>query len=172
MSNALICLVSVLGGGLIVASVRISLIRMLALKLKRLEGRVRSKVGTEVVADLDALLVKSVWFTFGGRAHKIPPLSNADFLKAMNALAELDLLRHQKRVKSIDELEAAYLGVFSVVCPTITKEDVKEMSQQQVAALMLLVQETIMGKAQVDAEKKSPLKTIHRKINRDSLVSA
>lgn len=111
----------------------------------------------EVVTDLDALLSKPVGFKFHGRIHIIAPLEVAEFLRATSAIASIEELRKAENPTE-DELVDRYSNVFAVVCPTITKAMVRTMSLQQIAALFSLVLETIMGKAQVEQEKKNSLK--------------
>jgi hypothetical protein len=111
----------------------------------------------QVVTDLDALISKPVGFRFHGRIHIIPPLEVAEFLKATSAIAAIDELRTMEKLTE-EDLVDRYSRCFAIVCPTVTKDLVQKMSLQQIAALYNLVLEAIMGKAQVDLEKKSSLK--------------
>lgn len=108
----------------------------------------------EVVTDLDAVLVRTVSFRYQGKSHEIKPLSFENFLHVTNALAEIDLLR-QKEVLTEDELINAYAKIFGLVCPSIKRKHVENMSQTQVAALFNLVLSHIMGKPKFEEEKKS-----------------
>lgn len=137
------------------AAVALSLVALL-LVMRRGGGIIPSRASApEVVSDLDALVSKPVGFRLHGRTHKIPPLKNLDFMRAVNAFAGVDLLRAKDQITDIELLEA-YERVFAIMCPTVTRKQLEEMEQSQVAALFNLCCETVMGKAQVRAEKKTP----------------
>jgi hypothetical protein len=110
----------------------------------------------QVVTDLDAILTRTVGFRFGGRVHKIPPMDVTQFMEAMNALATIDLLR-QKKVVEAEELLAAYVSLFTIVCPTIRAEDIQSMNHHQIGALLNTIMELIMGKPELEHQKKSSL---------------
>lgn len=114
---------------------------------------------TEVFADLDSLVTTRVPFRFNGKAHYIKPLSVVEFAEAVNALAAIDLAI-KKETLSNDEVMNAYEGIFKVVIEgqTIRRKEIESMNASQVAALYNLVLECIMGKAQVQLEKKNSSK--------------
>lgn len=116
-----------------------------------------SRTQTDVVTDLDAIIGRTVGVRFHGRVHRIPPLSFEAFLSAVNALAELELLG-KKKVVSIEEVRQGYIRLFQICCPSIVKDsDFSELNNQQMAALYKTVFEQIMGKPEMDAQKKSPV---------------
>lgn len=110
---------------------------------------------TEVVTDLDAILSRTVGVRFSGRVYRIPPLSFEDFLKATNALAGLDLLAKEK-VVSIEQIRQAYVSLFEICCPEILKsEKFSELTNQQMAALYKTILDQLVGKAEMESQKKS-----------------
>lgn len=111
----------------------------------------------EIITDLDAILTRTVGFRFNGRIYQIKPLTLEQFALATNALAGIDLLRRETHIDS-DQLIDAYANLFEVVCPEIGRKDIQEMGVQRVAALYQLVVEIIVGKAEIEAQKKSTLK--------------
>lgn len=114
----------------------------------------RTAPDIQVISDLDSILSRTVGFKYEGKIFEIPPLSLEMFLLAVQGLATLDHLKTKEDV-GIDELKAAYLKLFGVVCPRVTMKIVESMGHQQIAALLNLVIEVIMGKATLDLEKKS-----------------
>lgn len=112
----------------------------------------RSKHKAEMVADLDALLDESISFRLHGRDHEIRPISAAEFFKFTNAYAGLSALGNKSEIPT-EQLINAYYEVFSSVCTTISKEDVRQMSIAQVGALFQLIIESVTGRAQVDQKK-------------------
>lgn len=112
------------------------------------------RTDAECIADLDALVTETVQFFWRGRYHDIPPITTESFFKAMNALAELDILRNEKKVKDVEQLEQAYAAYFAIVCPSIGLNELQAMQHPQMGALMKLTQDAIIGKAQVEAQKK------------------
>lgn len=119
-------------------------------KRKKAQARIKD---AEIIADFDALVTQPVYFSVLGTKHEIAPLDFETFLKAMNACAALDLLRVRTDVKD-SELLKAYKNVFEVMCPSVL-EDFHKLQHSQIAGIMNLVIEMVMGKAQVEAEKKS-----------------
>lgn len=110
---------------------------------------------TEVVTDLDAILGRTVGVRFHGRVYRIPPLSFEEFLIATNALAELEKLG-KERIVSIEQVRQAYVGLFQICCPEIVKDkNFSELTNQQFAALYKTIFEQLMGKPELDAQKKS-----------------
>lgn len=108
----------------------------------------------QAVADLDALLVEPVSFKLHRKVHLINPLSVEQFMHLSASLVDIMDLQKKQGLTS-EELIDKYYALVSSVCSTVTKDDIREMSQQQVAALFNLIMETITGK--VFAEKKTLL---------------
>lgn len=115
----------------------------------------------QVVSDLDALVAEPIAFRFQGKLHEIKPISTLELLRFTNAFAQLQQLNQKSDTISVDELIDAYTSVISSVCPTITREHVKDMTQAQVSALFQLVMDSVVGKAHAqpgigseDAKKK------------------
>lgn len=108
-----------------------------------------TEAATQSVADLDALLVEPVSFKLHGKMHTINPLSVEQFMLLSSALVEIVDLQKKEGLTS-DELIERYYGLVTSVCDTVTKDDIREMSQQQVSALFNLIIETITGKLFVE----------------------
>lgn len=111
---------------------------------------------TDVVRDLDAIISEPVFFKLHGKVREIRPISTAGYLKYVNSLAALYELKDKQTV-SADELIDRYFELVSAVCDDFTREDIEEMGQQQIGALFQLILDTISGKSQVEAEKKTLL---------------
>jgi len=112
-------------------------------------GKVKEQVN--VVSDLDAMIADPVPFRFGGRVHKIKPISVMEFYKYTNALAMLMGLKDKQDASSEDMLDA-YYNLFKSVCDTITHSDIQSMSTAQIAALFKLTVDSISGAAQATNE--------------------
>lgn len=132
----------------------------LAFLLFRLKRRGSGLYGSaakagEIVTDLDAILGRTVGVRFNGNIHRISPLSFEEFLLACNALAELDRLKTEK-VVSVEEVRGAYSDLFGICCPSILKDSAfDKLTNQQIAILYNMVLEQIMGKAELEYQKKS-----------------
>lgn len=113
-----------------------------------------------VVTNLDAIKTRTVGFRFNGKVHKIRPLSIEKYAEATAAMAAIgELVMSKKRIKSEAQLMDAYEAIFSVICPTVKRADLEDMSVQQIGALYNTVLEHIMGRDQFEAQKKSPNST-------------
>jgi hypothetical protein len=109
-----------------------------------------------VVSDLDAMIADPVPFRFGGKVHKIKPISVMEFYKYTNALSELMKLKERNDVTATEMLDG-YFSLFNSVCDTITHKDIESMSAAQIAALFKLTVDSITGASQVspvDEKKK------------------
>lgn len=110
-----------------------------------------------VVTNLDAIKTRTIGFRFNGKIHKIKPLSIEKYAEATAAMAAIgELIMSKKRIKSEAQLLDAYQAIFSVICPSVTRDDLENMSVQQIGALYNTVLEHIMGRDQFEAQKKSP----------------
>lgn len=116
----------------------------------------------KIASDLDALVSEAIAFKIHGKVHTLNPVTVQEFLNFSYALTHAQSLQAQT-VVSPEELIDVYFQVFASVCNTITKEDVKDMTQAQIAALFQLIVDSIMGKVQGEsgevfqAEKKKNL---------------
>lgn len=113
----------------------------------------RQKHKAELIADLDALVSLPVSFILHGKEHVIKPVALEEFLKYTNAYAQLWNSQDENKKLSNDQLIEIYENLFSSVCETITKEDIKKMTQAQVGALFQLISDTVTGKTHVDQKK-------------------
>lgn len=107
----------------------------------------------QMVADLDALIAKPIYFRWNGKAHEIKPISTKEFLVLTEKLNQMDQLRKQAEIP-MDDLVDSYSDIISVVCDSIQRSDILSMTQAQVSALFQLILDCMTGKAQVDIEKK------------------
>jgi len=107
---------------------------------------------TNAVADLDAMLVEPVSFKLHNKIHLLRPLNVEQFMVLSMALVDIVELQKKQSI-SPDELVDKYYALVSSACDTVSKNDIRDMSQQQVSALFNLIIETITGK--VFSEKKS-----------------
>ena len=107
----------------------------------------------KIVADLDLIKSEPVGFYLFEKLHVIRPLSVEDFMDYVDKYVNLMDLKNRTEVTA-EELIEKYFQCFSKVIKTLTKEDIRNMSQQQCAALYELVMDTITGKV-FSSEKKS-----------------
>jgi len=105
-----------------------------------------------MVADLDAMIVETVSFRLLGRDHEIPPLSVQQFMIFASAYAKVLALQEQE-VVTPDQLVEAYFNLVSSVCKTITRDDIRKMGQQQVAALFQIMVDLHTGRLFGDQKK-------------------
>lgn len=124
------------------------------LKWLGIKLRPARQINYEQVADLDAMLSEPVAFKLHGKQHVIRPLDVEQFMKLTGALTDIYALQKQKDVTA-ETLVDTYYALMHECCSSITREDIENMTQQQVAALFELVIETITGK--LFAEKKKTL---------------
>jgi hypothetical protein len=127
----------------------------MSLFFKKPQAEVKPSV---VLRDFDALVADAVSFKLHGKIHVMNPVTVLEFWKFSESMAQIQLLATQEGV-TIDSLTEGYLGIFQSVCPSITLEDVKNMTQPQIGALLQFVVDTIKGASQVEeyqAQKKNP----------------
>jgi len=110
------------------------------------------KSGSVLVADLDSMVTKTVTFKVHGKMHEIPPLSVEEFMVFTARYSEVMALQQKEKVTPAELIDAYYMMVNSV-CKTISKEDIKSMSQNQVAALYQLMVDVFTGKVFADEKK-------------------
>lgn len=110
--------------------------------------------GAEPIADLDALIQSPIPFKCLGRIHYLKPVSTQVFFEVTNALARMSTMKDAAGTLGEERLLDLYFGLFSAVCDTLSRNDLKRMSQAQCAALLQLVIDTITGKVHADIEEK------------------
>jgi hypothetical protein len=108
-----------------------------------------------VVSDLDAILTRTVAFTFNGRTHKIPPLALSDFLLLTEGMARIESLKTKMTLSEAEVLDA-YEALFRPACPTLRRREIDQMTVQQIGALHELIVKHVIGAKQFETEKKSP----------------
>lgn len=113
----------------------------------------------EPVTDLDALIAEPVPFRYNGKIHNIKPIALDEFLKFTNAQANLmDAIKKDDVKLTADDLAGRYHSVISSLCDTISLDDVRNMSQPQVAALYQLVIDQVTGQVNTGDGKKKRMK--------------
>ena len=116
---------------------------------KRVAERFRPTNGT--VVDLDAIISESHFVRFQGRTHEILPVDVGSFLVLANGWADIERLKAADKI-TLDEVVSAYWGVINPVCPTISKQMIREATHAQISALLSYVRDCVNGK--VSDEKK------------------
>lgn len=114
-----------------------------------------SEENTEVLSDLDALILKPIGFKFQGKIHQVNPISTAVFLKVTNAFSQIEKLKNPNVSK--EEIIGTYVDIFGSVCDTIGEKEVEAMTVAQCGALLKLILDQIAGQAHT--EKKKNLET-------------
>lgn len=102
-----------------------------------------------LVLDLDSVLVQTLSFRYDGEDHVIKPIETAEFLKISNIIAQMDQIKSRSDWTSEDTVDM-YCGLFELVCPTITKKHVMNMTSTQLLRLYRLVLDCISGHAYKD----------------------
>lgn len=106
-----------------------------------------------LVADLDSMISKTVQFKVHGKIHEIPPQSVESFMIFTHLYSEILKLQERVEPVSAEELVSAYFKMINSVCKTISRQDVNDMTQHQVAALFQLMTDINTGKVFVDQKK-------------------
>lgn len=104
-------------------------------------------------ADIDAVREKPFAFQLCGKIHVIKPMSVTEFVEVTEALAHLDSLKVRKCTK--EELLDAYEGLFRKACPSVSRTMIESINAAQVAALLDAIIQFMVGKAHIEAQKKS-----------------
>lgn len=104
------------------------------------------------IADLDAMLVQPIEFRLLGRDHVINPISVEQFFLVTTKWADLDELKAVKDIP-VEVVLDKYYEIISSVVDSISREDLNQMSMQQIGGALQLVVETVTGKAFVDQKK-------------------
>lgn len=107
------------------------------------------QVDPDIICDLDALISKPTGFTFQGRTHVIKPITTIVLFQAINGVGALQGLGSGEYTQ--DQLVDAYAKIFSSVCDTIGKKEVREMTDSQKLALFQIILDCIKGKAHAPA---------------------
>jgi hypothetical protein len=111
----------------------------------------------KIVTDLDKMVSQKIAFKWNGSTHFINPISTETWLDFLNAMAGLSMALESVRKgekDSQDKLLKQYGCIFSLVCDSIKPEDVYNMTQHQVAALMNVITKCLSGEPFVENEKK------------------
>lgn len=107
-------------------------------------SRSQALENARLIADLDALVAEPVSFRFGGQTHLIKPIDAETAAKF--ELARWHMMQEFKKPDlTHDEIMGLTTAPLSMVCPSITVEDVKKMNRIQIAALFKLIVEQIVG---------------------------
>lgn len=120
---------------------------------KMMPTRRKAQVDLRVVANLDDIITRSSAFVLHGKSHTIEPMSVERFMKWSAALAELFALKEKKDIQT-EELLDAYTHAFQSVCPSITRKDIENSSQAQLAGLYGLILDHVAGKIHTEESKK------------------
>ena len=104
----------------------------------------RPVVQSEMVADLDAILTHSVEFQLLGKRYIVAPLTTEQFFHLTNEYAHLMNMKNEKD-KTASEIIDVYHRFVSVAVPSITREVIGEMTQQQVGGLLQIIIGLVTG---------------------------
>ena len=102
------------------------------------------------IADLDALESQPIRFRFNKKIYTIKPIDTLTQFKVSNMFSRLgQFIGDDEETLTGAKMISHYTDLFKTCCPEIERKDVETMSIQQLNALMTLILEHIMGKAQV-----------------------
>ena len=116
-------------------------------------GSRADKKDYELISDLDSILSEPISFKLHGRVRVIRPVSTEEFLHFSNALAKLYDLQEKSGVTP-EELISRYFDLAKSIIEDITRKDIEDMAQVQIAGLFALLMDVVTGKAHADNEKK------------------
>ena len=122
------------------------------MRLFKFESRA-SKKDYELISDLDSILSEPISFKLHGRVRVIRPVSTEEFLRFSNALAKLYDLQEKSGVTP-EELISRYFDLAKSIIEDISRKDIEDMAQVQIAGLFALLMDVVTGKAHADNEKK------------------
>jgi len=109
----------------------------------------------EIFTDLDALQVEDSWFKYMGRSWRIRPITTLNFFRFSNGVANIqELLKKSEAQITIEQVDKAYVDLFTSCIDEMTAEDVLKMNMLQRAALMNLVVDHVQGRVQGQASGK------------------
>jgi hypothetical protein len=106
------------------------------------------------VADLDALIQKPLHFKLRGKICTINPISSLTFYKFSNNVGKAYEL-HKTKDLTRDDIIKFYFEMLSSVCDDITTEDVEEMNEAQITALIQLILDAVTGRIWGTEKKKT-----------------
>jgi hypothetical protein len=102
-------------------------------------GKSQSRsLNTNIVADLDAILVEPVCFVLHGSEHIIRPLTTEQFFRLTSEYTKLLEIQRSDKIDTSDLIDK-YYGFVSTVCDSVSRKDIENMTQQQVGALLNLI---------------------------------
>lgn len=122
------------------------------------EAKQRELERSPLLADLDKLVSDPQVFRWDGRRHEIKPITVENFTKITAALSRIQNLTTEQSDNG-DEIFDAYVALFSLVCDSIGREEVKRMEIPQRGALLQLILDCIRGRAQADNQGTEKKKT-------------
>jgi hypothetical protein len=111
----------------------------------------------EIVSNLDDIISKKIAFVLHGKTHLIHEITTKVFLQLSNALAGLWAM-HEKKETEAGEVITAFYDTIHSVCDSITKEDIEQCTQIQLAGIFNLIMTHVMGNAQANEGKKKVIK--------------
>lgn len=115
----------------------------------------------KVVSNLDDILTQPVAFILHGKTHYLEPLNTETFFRWSECLAQLFELKNQDKLPS-SELLDAYDKLFRSVCPTITRSDIAECKQSQIAALLSVLLDHVSGRVKGEEYGKKKVMEVKR----------
>lgn len=99
------------------------------------------------VADLDKIATRKLTFVLHGREHIITPPDIKNWLEIVEANNHLMMLADKENLTATDLIDG-YYNLVHRLCPSITKEDISNSTQMQVASLWQLVLDMMNGFSQ------------------------
>ena len=111
---------------------------------KFMPARAEAEDNVELIADIDAIIEKTLSFKFMNRIHKLKSLDLENFMLWSNAWASMFELKNKET--SEEETLKKYHEVISSMCESITIEDLKKAERPQIAALFGIVIDHALGK--------------------------
>ena len=118
----------------------------------RQDAKKKQEQPSVMVADLDALLTEKISFKLFGKVHTIDPLTVEQFAKFSQAYFEVTQMGGKAKV-SPEEMIAAYSKLTSVVVPSVGRDEISKMTQQQAAGLFQIMADLHTGRLFGDEKK-------------------
>ena len=123
---------------------------------KLMPARSANEEPVKIISDLDSLISRRIGVKFQGKVLEIEPVDTQSFIRIAQASFEFHKLLHDKEMNNVevtqDQIYRAYYKFISILCPSISMDEIKSMKVQQLSALMQTIVAHISGKTAKDMQ--------------------
>jgi hypothetical protein len=123
----------------------------------------RDQSKKKIIADFDAMVAESVWFTLNGKDWEIAPMDMMAYLKFVNGYQEYCNWEVSEKEITAELVIDKTLTLVKTAVPKMTKKDFGSLNSQQIGALIQIIMETVTGRAH--AQKKNLVENSKMKLD-------